>query len=260
MDFKNLVVRKGDGIGRITVSRPEKLNALNRETMLEVRSAFSALIDDPEVKAIILTGSGEKAFIAGADITEFIGLDSERAKEYAVAGQEITRLIENARKPVIAAINGYALGGGSEIALACHIRVASENAKFGQPEVKLGIICGFGGTQRLPRLVGKGRALELLLSGRTIDAKEALAIGLVNRVVPLAELQAVCEGLAKEIIANAPLALGFTIEAVNRGLGRTLDEGLAVEAEVFGRSFATEDSREGAKAFLERRKADFKGR
>lgn len=258
--YKNLVTQKKDGLGWLTVNRPDKLNALNSETIKELRAAFSAFLDDPDVKAIVLTGTGEKAFIAGADITEFVGLDEAGAKDYARLGQEFTKLVENSGKPVIAAVNGYALGGGSEMALACHIRIASENAKLGQPEVKLGIIPGFGGTQRLPRLVGKGKALELLLSGRTIDAKEALEIGLVNRVVPIAELQAACEALAKEMVANAPLALGYAIAAVNQGLDRTLEDGLALEAEYFKKSFVSADSQEGIKAFLEKRKANFKGK
>jgi enoyl-CoA hydratase len=258
--YKNLLTKKGDGVGWITVNRPEKLNALNVETVLELRAAFLEFLDDPEVKAVILTGSGEKAFIAGADISQFLGLDEARAKEYALRGQEVTALIENSKKPVIAAINGFALGGGTEFALACHIRIASENTKMGQPEVKLGLIPGFGGTQRLARLVGKGKALELILSGRAIDAREAMEIGLVNRVVPLAELAATSEKLAQEIIANAPLALQYSIQAVNEGLDQTLKQGLQTEAALFGGIFTSEDSQEGAKAFLEKRKANFKGK
>jgi enoyl-CoA hydratase len=260
MGYKNLVTGKKEGIGTIIINRPDKLNAINIETLRELRAAFSAFRDDPEVRAVILTGAGEKAFIAGADIGEFIGLDEAGAREYALNGQEVSKLIENFAKPVIAAINGFALGGGTEVALACHIRIASENAKLGQPEVKLGLIPGFGGTQRLARLVGKGKAMELILSGRAIDAKEALTIGLVNRVVTASELIPVCEALAKEIIANAPLALQYVIQAVNRGLDQALDDGLVTEAEFFGKSFATEDSREGTRAFLEKRKAVFKGK
>jgi enoyl-CoA hydratase len=260
MDFKNLLTTKADGIGWITINRPDKLNALNIETVLEIRSAFLEFQDDPEVRVVILTGSGEKAFIAGADISQFLGLDEARGQEYARRGQDVTALIENSKKPVIAAINGYALGGGTEFALACHIRIASENAKMGQPEVKLGLIPGYGGTQRLARLVGKGKALELILSGRTIDAKEAFEIGLVNRVVPLTELAAACGKLAQEIMANAPLALQYSIQAVNEGLDQTLENGLQTEASLFGRTFASEDSQEGTKAFLEKRKASFKGK
>jgi enoyl-CoA hydratase len=258
--YKNLLTTKANGVGWITINRPDKLNALNVETVVELRSAFLEFQEDPEVRVVILTGSGEKAFIAGADISQFVGLDEARAKEYAVRGQEVTALIENLKKPVIAAINGYALGGGTEFALACHIRIAAETAKMGQPEVKLGLIPGYGGTQRLARLVGKGKALELILSGRTIDAKEAYETGLVNRVVPLAELAGACEKLAQEIIANAPLALQYSIQAINQGLDQTLKDGLRTEAGLFGRTFASEDSQEGAKAFLEKRKANFKGK
>ncbi|HUU38516.1 MAG TPA: enoyl-CoA hydratase-related protein [Candidatus Desulfaltia sp.] len=260
MNFKNLLTRKSDGIGWITINRPDKLNAMNIETIEELRTAFREFGDDPEVKAVIFTGAGEKAFIAGADISEFIHLDAEKGREYARRGQELTKTIEDFPKPVIAAINGYALGGGTEFALACHIRLASENAKLGQPEVKLGIIPGYGGTQRLARLVGKGKAMEMILSGRIIEAGEACEIGLVNKVVPAAELLSAAEAMAKEIIRNAPLALAYSIEAINHGLDRTLAEGLELEAEIFGRSCATEDFREGAKAFIEKRKPDFRGR
>jgi enoyl-CoA hydratase len=260
MNFKNLLTRKGEGIGWITINRPEKLNAMNIETIEELRAAFQEFGDDLEVRAVIFTGAGEKAFIAGADISEFIHLDAEKGREYASRGQALTTTIEDFPKPVIAAINGYALGGGTEFALACHIRLASENARLGQPEVKLGIIPGYGGTQRLARLVGKGKAMEMILSGRIIEAEEAQMMGLVNKVVPAAELLSAAETLAKEIIKNAPLALAYSIEAINHGLDKTLAEGLKLEAEIFGRCCATEDFREGAKAFIEKRKADFRGR
>ena len=246
MHFKNLITKKGDGIGWITINRPDKLNAMNVETIGELKAAFGDFEKDPEVRAVILTGAGEKAFVAGADISEFSGLDAERGTYYSRQGQALTQTIENFPKPVIAAINGFALGGGTEIALACHIRLASENAKLGQPEVKLGIIPGYGGTQRLARLVGKGKAMEMILSGRMVEAKEAAVIGLVNKVVPAAELLSSAEALAKEIIKNAPLALAYSIEAINRGLDRTLADGLEL--------------REGAKAFLEKRKPDFRGK
>jgi enoyl-CoA hydratase len=260
MTYKNLLTKKGDGIGWITINRPDKLNAMNVETIEELKTAFREFEGDAEVRAVILTGSGDKAFVAGADISEFMNLDAGKGSHYSRQGQALTKSMENFPKPVIAAINGYALGGGTEIALACHIRVASENAKLGQPEVKLGIIPGYGGTQRLARLVGKGKALEMILTGRTIDAREAADIGLVNKVVPATELLPAAEALAKEAIKNGPLAVAYAIEAINRGLDRTLDQGLELEAEIFGRTCATEDSKEGAKAFLEKRKPDFRGR
>jgi enoyl-CoA hydratase len=260
MTYKNLLTKKGDGIGWITINRPDKLNAMNVETIEELKTAFQEFESDPEARAVILTGTGEKAFVAGADISEFAHLDAERGRNFSRQGQALTRTIENFPKPVIAAINGYALGGGTEIALACHIRLAAESAKLGQPEVKLGIIPGYGGTQRLARLVGKGKAMEMILTGRMIDAKEAVETGLVNKVVAAAELLPAAEALAKEAIKNGPLAVAYSIEAINRGLDGTLDEGLELEAEIFGRACATEDFKEGAKAFLEKRKPDFRGR
>lgn len=260
MEFKNLQVKVEDGIGWIIVNRPEKLNALNWQTVEELREAFAAFADDEAVRAVIFTGSGEKAFVAGADITELVNLDEEKGREYARKGQKVTELIESFPKPVIAGLNGFALGGGTEFAMACHVRVASTNAKMGQPEVKIGLIPGYGGTQRLARLVGKGRALELILTGRTIDAQEAYRLGLVNAVVAPGELHGACVALAKEMTANAPLALGLAIKAVNKGLERPLDEALEREAKYFGRVCATEDSVEGTKAFLEKRKPNFRGR
>lgn len=260
MEYQNLLMKKEGGVGWVIVNRPDKLNALNSQTIKELRGAFLVFKDDQEVKAIILSGSGEKAFVAGADIGELAGLDLETGKKYALQGQELTRLIENFNKPVIAAVNGYALGGGTELALACHIRVASENAKMGQPEVKLGLIPGFGGTQRLARLVGKGRAMELILSGSIIDAAEAYRVGLVNRVVSLSDLFPTCEALAREIIANGPLAVASGIESINKGLDLTLEDGLLLEAELFGMACRSEDSKEGTRAFLEKRKASFQGR
>lgn len=259
MEFKNLLRQKANGLGWIIINRPEKLNALNRETIEELIQAFESWREDEEVLAIIITGAGEKAFVAGADISELAELDEISGREYARRGQELTLLIENYPKPVIAAINGYALGGGTELAMACHLRLASETAKMGQPEVKLGLIPGFGGTQRLARLVGKGRALEVILSGRMITAAEALSWGLINRVVSPEKLKEEAENLAKEIIKNGPLALGLAIEAVNRGLDRPIEEALEIEAEIFGQVCATEDAREGTAAFLEKRPPRFRG-
>lgn len=260
MDYKNVRLKKEASLGWIIIDRPDKLNALNAETVRELYSCFLSMREDPEIRAIILTGSGEKAFVAGADINELAGLDQAKGKDYVLEGQELTKLIENYPKPVIAAINGFALGGGTEVALACHVRIASENAKMGQPEVKLGLIPGFGGTQRLARLVGKGKAMEFILSGRMLDAQQALAIGLVNRVVPFGDLAAVCEALAREMMVNAPLALEYAIKAINEGLDRPLPEGLLLEAELFGNACSTEDSKEGTKAFLEKRKPNFQGK
>ena len=260
MDYVNVQLRKEAPLGWIIINRPDKLNALNAETIRELYSAFMSLRDDPEIKSVILTGSGDKAFVAGADINELARLDYSSGKDYVLEGQELTKLIENYRKPVIAAINGFALGGGTELALACHIRIASENAKMGQPEVKLGLIPGFGGTQRLARLVGKGKAMELVLSGKMIDAQEALAIGLVNSVVPQSDLVSTCEVLAGEMMANAPLALEYSIRAINEGLDKSLPESLLLEAELFGTACSSEDSDEGTKAFLEKRKANFQGK
>jgi enoyl-CoA hydratase len=260
VDYVNVKLRKEAPLGWIVIDRKDKLNALNAETIRELYAVFLSLRDDPEIKAVILTGSGDKAFVAGADISELAGLDQATGKDYVLEGQELTKLIENFRKPVIAAINGFALGGGTELALACHVRIASENAKMGQPEVKLGLIPGFGGTQRLARLVGKGKAMELVLSGKMIDAQESLAIGLVNLVVPQSDLMSTCLALAEEMIANAPLALEYSIRAINEGLDKSLPEGLLLEAEFFGNACSSEDSKEGTKAFLEKRKANFQGK
>jgi len=258
--LENVKLRKEAPLGWIVIDRPDKLNALNAQTVKELYTAFMSLRDDPEIKCLILTGSGDKAFVAGADIGELSKLNHTSGKDYVLEGQELTKLIENYRKPVIAAVNGYALGGGTELALSCHIRIASDNAKMGQPEVKLGLIPGFGGTQRLARLVGKGKAMELILTGKVITAQEALAIGLVNRVVPQSDLVSTCETLAGEMIANAPLALEYSIRAINEGLDKKLSEGLLLEAELFGTACSSEDSDEGTKAFLEKRKAHFQGK
>src|SRR6266567_4510583 len=261
MTFSNILCEKKNSIAYVTVNRPKVLNALNMATMEELRTAFHDIKNDASVRVIILTGAGEKAFIAGADIGELAKHDAVSGKEYTHRGQSVLNLIENLSKPVIACINGFALGGGCEIAMACTMRLASESAKLGQPEVKLGIIPGYGGTQRLPRLVGKGIAMQLVLTGEMISAQEALRIGLVNEVVvAAAELIPRAEAIAQKIIANAPLAVQYTIEAVNKGLEMTLAEGLYLEAVLFGAACATEDKREGTTAFLEKRPAQFKGK
>jgi enoyl-CoA hydratase len=259
MGYENITVDEEQGLGTIRVNRPDKLNALNTQTVEELHSAFLTFRDNSDVKAIILTGSGDKAFIAGADIGELAKFDKETGRVYVLKGQEMTKQIENFPKPVIAAVNGFALGGGTEVALACHVRIASDNAEMGQPEVKLGLIPGFGGTQRLARLVGKGQALELILTGKMISAQRALQIGLVNQVVAQAELLPTCQRLAKTMIVNGPLAIKYAIQAVNQGLDKTLDEGLLLEADLFGKACLTKDSKEGTLAFLENRRANFKG-
>src|SRR5574340_1553253 len=227
--YENILFEKKGAIAYVTVNRPKVLNALNMATMEELRAAFTAIKEDKAVRVAILTGAGEKAFIAGADINELAKHNAVEAKQYTHRGQAVVDLIENLGKPVIACVNGFALGGGCEIAMACTMRLASDNAKFGQPEVKLGIIPGYGGTQRLPRLVGRGRALEMLLDGEAVDAAEALRIGLINDVAPQGELLARAEAIAQKIIANAPLAVQYVLEAVNRGLEMTLAEGLYLE-------------------------------
>jgi enoyl-CoA hydratase len=260
MPFKNLTVEKRERIAVITITRPKVLNALSVETVDEFRKAILEIRGDDAVGGVIITGAGEKAFVAGADIPELHSLDPEGAKHYAARGQHVLSLIEEMPKPVIAAVNGFALGGGCELAMACHIRIAAENAKFGQPEVNLGVIPGYGGTQRLARLVGKGRALELCLTGNMIDAAEAFRIGLVNMVVPAAELMPEAEKLMKTILSKGPRAVALAIEAVGSGLEMDLAAGLNLEANLFGLSAATEDWKEGTKAFMEKRKPKFKGK
>src|SRR5215813_6443368 len=223
MEYRNLLVETRDGVAVVTVNRPEKLNALDDRTMEELDTVFGALGTDPAVRGVILTGAGEKAFVAGADIGELARQSPVEGKERSIRGQKTLDRIENLGKPVVAAVGGFALGGGCELAMACHVRVASENAKLGTPEVKLGLMCGYAGTQRLPRLVGKGRALEMLLTGEMIDAAEALRIGLVNRVVPRERLLAEAEALLRKMLANGPLSLRFTLQAVNDGLEMGFD-------------------------------------
>jgi enoyl-CoA hydratase len=255
-----LLVETADRVRVLTVNRPDKLNALNAEVMAALDAAIDAARTDDAVGVVIITGAGEKSFIAGADIGELSKNDAVSAKEYTHRGQSVLDLIENLGKPVIACINGFALGGGCEIAMACTMRLASENARFGQPEVKLGIIPGYGGTQRLPRLVGKGIAMQLVLAGEMISAQEAHRIGLVNEIVAPAELIPRAEAIAQKIVANAPLAVQYAMEAVNKGMEMTLAEGLYLEAVLFGVACATEDKNEGTKAFLEKRPAQFKGK
>jgi enoyl-CoA hydratase/carnithine racemase len=260
MNFENILFEKKNAIAYVTVNRPKVLNALNMATMEDLRGAFHDIKNDRNVRVVIVTGAGEKAFIAGADIGELSKHDAVVGKEYTHKGQSVLNLIENCGKPVIACINGFALGGGCEVALACTIRLASENAKLGQPEVKLGIIPGYGGTQRLPRLVGKGIAMQLLLAGEMITAQDAYRIGLVNEVTSAAELVPRAEAIAQKIIANAPLAVQYAMEAVNKGMEMTLQEGLYVEAVLFAVACATEDKKEGTTAFLEKRAAQFRGK
>lgn len=248
-----------DGIARITVNRPDKLNALNAIVIAELGDAVTRIETDSAVHGVIITGAGGKAFVAGADIAELAAQSPMEGKARSAAGQAVFRRLEQCGKPVVAAVNGFALGGGCELAMACHIRVAGEQAKFGQPEVKLGIGPGYGGTVRLPRLVGKGRALELLLTGRTIDAQEAFRIGLVNRVVPADRLLAEAEGLLRTILQNGPLAIRACLEAVDAGSDMGVDQALLLEANQFGLLSASADMQEGTKAFLEKRTATFKG-
>jgi enoyl-CoA hydratase len=248
------------GIALLTVNRPEKLNALSGAVIGELSDAFSRAANDPAIRAAILTGAGEKAFVAGADIGELAALSPYEARAFALRGQAVFRQLETCGKPSVAAVNGFALGGGLELAMACTVRFASENAKLGQPEVKLGIIPGYGGTQRLPRLVGRGRAMELLLAGDPIPAAEAYRIGLVNAVLPQAELLDYCRAWLRKVLANGPLALGLVMDAVDTGLASGLAEGLRFEAAAFGVSAATEDSKEGTRAFLEKRRAAFTGK
>jgi enoyl-CoA hydratase len=260
MSYQNLRIEKRDGIAVVTVNRPEKLNALDDRTMEELDGAFTALRSDPAVGGVILTGAGEKAFVAGADISELATQSPVQGKERSIRGQEILDKIEGLGKPVVAAVNGFALGGGCELAMACHVRVASENARLGTPEVKLGIMCGYAGTQRLSRLVGKGRALEILLTGEPVDAQEAHRIGLVNKVVPKEKLLAEAEAVLRKMLGNGPVSLRFSLDAVNAGLEMPFAEAQYLEATLFGLICTTEDMKEGTRAFLEKRPAKFQGK
>ncbi|MBC9034345.1 enoyl-CoA hydratase/isomerase family protein [Sphingomonas sp. JC676] len=258
--LENLIYEKKGAIAYVTVNRPKVLNALNGATWSDLRAAFEDARDDAAIRGVILTGAGDKAFVAGADINELSRATAVEAEASSRVGQGVLDLIENLGKPVVAAINGFALGGGCETAMACTIRIAAEHARFGQPEVKLGLLPGGGGTQRLPRLVGKGRALQLILTGGMIGAEEAHRIGLVNEVVPAADLIARAEAILAETGANAPIAVRYAIEAVNKGLDADQAEGLALEAAYFGLSAGTEDKKEGTSAFLEKRAPQFRGR
>ncbi|MDG1730098.1 MAG: enoyl-CoA hydratase-related protein [Algibacter sp.] len=260
MKYNNIISEKNKGITIITINRPKKLNALNRETIEELHLAFDAANKDKNTKVIIVTGSGEKAFVAGADISEFADYDVSEGTKLAAKGQELLfDFIENLSTPVIAAVNGFALGGGLELAMAAHFRVASDNAKLGLPEVSLGVIPGYGGTQRLPQLVGKGRAMEMIMTAGMIDANQALNYGLVNHVIIQDELLPLCEKIATKIARNSIVAIGAAIKAINANFKDGVN-GFNVEVQEFGNCFGTEDFEEGTTAFLEKRKADFPGR
>ncbi len=260
MTYENIYIEEEGAIATITIDRPKKLNALNKATIEELHSAFKELDEDYEIKVIIITGSGEKAFVAGADISEFAHFSVKQGGQLAAKGQELLfNFVANLNTPVIAAVNGFALGGGLELAMACHFRVASHNAKMGLPEVSLGVIPGYGGTQRLPQLVGKGRAMEMIMTAGMIKAEQALDYGLVNYVVEFEELLPLCRKLAEKITNNSSVAISHAIKAVNAGYNPKVD-GYTVEIDAFGHCFGTEDFKEGTKAFLEKRKADFPGR
>jgi enoyl-CoA hydratase len=260
MSFENLLVEREASFAIVTINRPKVLNALNTRTLDELRRAILELKHDESVRAVVLTGSGEKSFVAGADINELAVQTPAGGREHALAGQHVLDLIEQMGKPVIAAINGYALGGGCELAMACTIRIAADTAKLGQPEINLGIIPGYAGTQRLARIVGKGRALELLLTGDQVSAQEAHRLGLVNRVVPAAELMAEAKQLAAALASKAPLAIRYILEAVHKGVEMPFPQAEVFEATLFGLVASSDDMREGTAAFLEKRKPAFKGR
>jgi enoyl-CoA hydratase len=260
LTLANVLYEKKSAIAYVSVNRPKVLNALNTPTWKDLRTAFEDARDDAAVRGVILTGAGDKAFIAGADISELAHVTAFEAEQSSRFGQEVLDLIENLGKPVVAAINGFALGGGCETAMACTIRIAVDTAQFGQPEVKLGLLPGGGGTQRMPRLIGKGRALQLILSGEMISAQEAYRIGLVNEIVPAADLITRAEAVLKKIASNAPIAVKFALEAANKGMETSQSEGLLLEASYFGLCAATDDKKEGTTAFLEKRAPQFRGR
>ena len=258
MNFENLLFEVTDNIAIVTINRPTKLNALNSKTLSELETLFGYLKTENDVYCVIITGAGEKAFVAGADISELNSCDGKTGKDFALKGQKVFSLIENLGKPVIAAVNGFALGGGCELALACHIRLASENAKFGQPEVNLGIIPGYGGTQRLTRLVGTGRAIEAILTGDLIDAEKALQIGLANHIFNQEELFEKAKKIAIKIASKGQIAVKYSLEAILSTNNNTLEDGLELEAKLFGNCCGTDDFAEGTTAFLEKRKPNFK--
>ncbi|WP_375326037.1 enoyl-CoA hydratase/isomerase family protein [Flagellimonas sp. GZD32] len=259
MDYENIYIEEENNLAIITINRPSKLNALNKRTIEELHVAFKELDDDPEIKVIVITGSGEKAFVAGADISEFANFSVKEGRQLAAIGQEkLFDFVENLTTPVIAAINGFALGGGLELAMACHFRIANSNARMGLPEVSLGVIPGYGGTQRLPQLIGKGRAMEMIMTAGMIDADKAFAYGLVNHVVSPEELLPVCAKIAGRISNNSSVAIKYAIKAVNAGFKYDAD-GYSVEIDAFGTCFGTDDFQEGTSAFLDKRKADFPG-
>jgi enoyl-CoA hydratase/carnithine racemase len=260
MTLENLLLERDGGVATVTINRPKVLNALNTQTLDELRRVVLDLKQDEAIRVVILTGAGEKAFVAGADINELAVQTPTGGREHALAGQHVLDLIENMGKPVIAAINGFALGGGCELAMACTLRLAADTARLGQPEINLGLIPGYAGTQRLPRLVGKGKAMELILTGAPIAADEAQRIGLVNRVVPAAELMNEARKLAAQLAANAPIAMRYIVNAVNKGVEIPFAEACQYEATLFGLVASTDDMREGTSAFLAKRKAEFKGR
>lgn len=260
METKNLLLKIDNNIGLITINRPDKLNALNAETVTELFQVLKKLRQNDSVSVIIITGSGEKAFVAGADIAEISRHDEISGRIFATRGQRVYRYLEKLEKPVIAAINGFALGGGCELAMACHIRIASDNAKFGQPEINLGLLPGYGGTQRLPRLIGTTKALYFLLTGEMFDAQKALEMGLISEIVPQTELMTRATKIAEILCEKSPIAVKYILQAVTEGIEQNLDTALHIESELFGNICATEDMKEGTAAFLEKRKPNFKGK
>lgn len=258
--MSNVLTELSNKVLTITINRPDKLNALNHDTLIQLNEIITNAKENPEVATMIITGSGERAFVAGADISELATTNAITGMKFARFGQSVMNNIENSGKPVIAAVNGFALGGGCELAMACHLRIASDNAKFGQPEIKLGVIPGFGGTQRLTRLVGKGKSMEMNLLGEMISAEQAEKIGLVNQVVPQSELSQTVQTIASKLANSAPIALAMTIDAVNHGLECSLSDALDYEVKAFGICCSSEDKQEGTQAFLEKRQAQFKGK